>query len=137
VVRQEASTGAGGRLTVFRPTGVPALATGPASAHQAPVDLPDDVPWRTAWEEADVVVALVQVDPGIDAEHLSTWVGQVVPLVTAGDSSAELLETTAELNRSAGLGLPFFLLVGADHTYLCFGAVPLNDAASGNLVTKP
>lgn len=115
--------------TVFRPTGVPALAAGPAAKPGRPVDLPDDVSWREAWEAADVVLALVQVDPGIDAENLRTWVDRVVPVVTAGEASAELLETTAELVRAAGLVLPFAMLVGADRTDESFGAVALAEAA--------
>jgi capsular polysaccharide biosynthesis protein len=114
---------------VFRPTGVPALAAGPAAVHGRAVDLPDDVPWREAWEGADVVLALVRVDPGIDAENLRTWVDRVVPLVTAGEASAELLETTAELIRAAGLVLPFAMLVGAARTDESFGAVALGEAA--------
>jgi hypothetical protein len=63
-----------------------------------------------------VVLVLVQVDPGIDAENLATWVPQVVPLVTAGLSTPELLETTGELVRAAGLSLPFVLMIGSDVT---------------------
>ena len=134
--RHQAGPGPGTPV-VFRPTGVPALATGPAALRGGPVDLPDDVPWREAWEQSDVVVALVEVDPGIDAEHLRSWVGQVVPLVTAGDSSAELLETTAELVRAAGLGLPFAMLVGADRTDESFGAVAFGEAVPRSLVPQP
>jgi hypothetical protein len=43
--------------------------------------------------------------------------------VTAGKSSPELLETTAELVRSAGLELPFVMMVGADETDESLGAV--------------
>jgi hypothetical protein len=41
-------------------------------------------------------------------------VDQVVPLVSAGHSTAELLETTAELIRAAGLTVPFALMIGSD-----------------------
>ena len=137
LARRRGARSEAGRPVVFRPTGVPALATGPAALRGGPVDLPDDVPWREAWEQADVVLALVEVDPGIDAEHLRSWVGQVVPLVTAGDSSAELLETTAELVRAAGLALPFTMLVGADRTDESFGAVAFGEAVPRNLVPQP
>ncbi len=39
----------------------------------------------------------------------------MVLVVTAGRSTAERLRTTAELVRSAGLGLSFVVMVGADH----------------------
>jgi capsular polysaccharide biosynthesis protein len=102
---------------VFQPTGVPGLARGPRGANPgAVIDLPVGDAWRGVWDAADVVLALVQVDPGIDVENLRSWVDQVVPLVTAGRSTVELLETTAELIRAAGLSLPFAMMVGSDDT---------------------
>jgi capsular polysaccharide biosynthesis protein len=109
---------------VFRPTGNPALAQGPLGLDEdGVVDLPTDGRWHDDWESADVVLALVEVDPGIYADNLRSWVGRLVPLVTAGKSSPELLETTAELVRSAGLELPFVMMVGADETDESLGAV--------------
>jgi len=102
-------------LDVLRPDGVPGLARGPRGGETAtalplrPVD-----PWHERWSTADVVLVLAEVDPGIDAENLATWVSQVVPLVTAGLSTPELLESTGELVRAAGLSLPFALMVGSD-----------------------
>lgn len=109
----------GGRTSpvagVFRPTGIPGLARGPRGAVPgAVIDLPVGDPRRGGWDAADVVLALVQVDPGIDVENLRSWVDRVVPLVSAGRSTAELLETTAELIRTAGLSLPFAMMVGSD-----------------------
>jgi capsular polysaccharide biosynthesis protein len=103
-------------LTVFRPSGVPGLAHGPRTARGAVSDLPVGHALRASWDAADVVIALVEVDPGIDVENLRSWVEQVIPLVTAGRSTAELLETTAEMIRAAGLSLPFAMLVGAERT---------------------
>jgi capsular polysaccharide biosynthesis protein len=100
---------------VFRPSGVPGLARGPLGAGPwAVIDLPVGDVWRQSWDDADVVIALVEVDPGIDVENLTSWVDQAVPLVTAGQSTGELLETTAELIRGAGLRLPFAMMVGSD-----------------------
>jgi hypothetical protein len=102
--------------TVWRPDGIPGLARGPRGAtSDAAVDLPAD-DWRDSWDDADVVLALVEVDPGIDVVQLGTWVEQVVPLVSAGRSTAELLETTGELVRAAALTLPFAMMVGCDET---------------------
>lgn len=101
---------------VFRPTGVPGLAVGPRGAHGPVSDLPLGHPLREAWDAAEVVIALVEVDPGIEVENLRSWVDQVIPLVTAGRCTAELLETTAELIRAADLILPFAMMVGVDET---------------------
>jgi hypothetical protein len=102
---------------VFRPEGVPSLARGPvgAPAH-APSDLPGHDPLRPAWDNADVILTLAEIDPAVGVDHLRSWADQVVLLVTSGRSSAERLRTTAELLRSAGLKLPFAVMVGADRT---------------------
>lgn len=107
----------GASLEVFRPGGVPGLARGPRWGEAVtPVPLRAADAWHDRWAAADVVLVLAEVNPGIDAENLATWVPQVVPLVTAGSSTPELLETTAELVRAARLELPFALMVGSDDT---------------------
>ena len=131
-----ADAGAAPTPSVFRPAGVAELARGPRGAARGAVtDLPVGDPSRAAWDAADVVLALVEVDPGIEVAHLGSWVDQVVPLVTAGRSSAELLETTAELIRAAGLTLPFAMLVGSEDSDESLGLVetaePASLAASG------
>jgi hypothetical protein len=86
-------------------------------------ELPVEDPHWAMWEAADVVLALVEVDPGIDVDNLRSWVDQVVPLVTAGVSTAELLETSADLIRAAGLTLPFAMMIGADDADESLGLV--------------
>ena len=69
---------------------------------------------EVAWKDADLVLALVEVDPGFDLDILRTWVSTVVPLVSAGRASGELLSTIAQLVTEAGIDMPFALLEGAD-----------------------
>ena len=69
-----------------------------------------------AWNEADLVLVLVEVDPGIHLDILRTWVNRVIPLVTAGRANSELLSTIAGLVAQAGLEIPFALLEGADRS---------------------
>lgn len=120
-----------GSPTVFRPTGAVGLARGPLRAARGDSaalrgdEFPDD-----AWAAADVVLVLADVDPGIDAESLASWVGRAVPLVTAGQSSPELLQTTAELVRAAGLELPFAMMVGSDDTDESLGLKGSHDSGS-------
>jgi capsular polysaccharide biosynthesis protein len=118
--------------SVFRPTGVPGIAIGPDGT-RAVSALPVGHPLRESWEGADVVIALVEVDPGLDVENLRSWVDQVIPLVTAGASTAELLETTAELLRAAGLAVPFAMMVGADDSDQSLGLVDYLDEPSAPL----
>ncbi|GAB3443575.1 hypothetical protein GCM10027517_22220 [Phycicoccus ginsengisoli] len=114
-----------GTVEAYRPAGsVPELARGPLAAGYAggaTVSMGDE--WGARWDAADVVLVLAEVNPGVDAESLGTWVDQVIPLVTAGRATPELLETTGELLRAAGLSLPYVMLVGADETDESLGVV--------------
>lgn len=125
------STGALGNVTVFsapseeawvgpriyRPEGDPALSYGPRRSRRAPDRSSDDEGGLgTAWNEADVVLVLVEVDPGIHLGIVRTWVNRIVPLVTAGRVNAELLSTIAGLVTEAGLEMPFALLESADRS---------------------
>ena len=102
---------------VFRPEGDPALAPGPRRSGRRPAAPPEELgELGVVWSEAEVVLALLEVDPGIDLDILGTWVARVVPLVSAGRASRELLTTIAALIEEAGPELPFALLEGADRT---------------------
>ena len=110
--------------TEFRPAGPVGLARGLRGAPATSLgELPKDQELQAKWAAADIVLVLADVDPGLDAENLRSWVTQVVPLVTAGLSSPELLQTTAELIRAAGLDLPFAMMVGSDDTDESLGLV--------------
>ena len=93
----------------------PPSRTGPRRFGRRPTTHPEELsPLEVAWKEADLVLALVEVDPGFDLDILRTWVAAVVPLVSAGRASGELLSTIAQLVREAGIDMPFALLEGAD-----------------------
>ncbi len=116
------------RLVVHRPDRLPSLVQGPTATMPGPrTELPENEPWGDAWKRADVVLALVEVDPAVGLEHLASWVDETVVLVTAGRSSAERLRTTRELIRAAGLGLPYALMINADRTDETLG-LPTADA---------
>lgn len=102
-------------LVVYRPPTVPSLLRGPFVVPPALADgVPADAPDRGAWEAADVVVTLAEIDPAVGVDHLKSWADQLVLLVTAGRSSAERLRTIAGLLRAADLRLAFAMMVGAD-----------------------
>lgn len=102
---------------VFRPEGVPSLARGPVgSATTEITDLPETDPRRPAWNAADVVLTLAEVNPAVGVDHLKSWADQMVLLVAAGGASAERLRSTADLIRSAGLKLLFAMMVGTDQS---------------------
>lgn len=123
--RHTAGAGSTGPVEVYRPDGpVPELARGPLAAGYAggaSVSMGDV--WGERWDRADVVLVLAEVNPGVDAESLGTWVDQVLPLVTGGRATPELLETTAELLTTAGLHVPFALMTGAEDADKSSGAL--------------
>ncbi len=108
------------RRDVYRPRGVPMLAKGPRGTDP---DVQGGL-LRAKWGAADVVLVVTDLDPGIDVENLTSWVDQVVPLVSAGRSTAELLESSAGLVRAAGLTLPFAMMLGSDARDESSGLVP-------------
>jgi hypothetical protein len=102
---------------VYRPVGDPALTPGPRRYGPRSASHSEDLgPLGAAWSEADLVLALVDVDPGLDLDLLRTWVSVVVPLVSSGRASGELLSTIAGLVAEAGLDMPFALLEGVDRS---------------------
>lgn len=106
-----------GAPRVYRPEGDPTLSYGPRRSGRRPAPDPADLgALGAAWYEADLVLVLVEVDPGIDLDIVRTWVNRIVPLVTAGRASLELLSTIAGLVAQAGVEMPFALLEGADRS---------------------
>ena len=116
-VSRRRRTQAPGSPRVFRPEGDPTLAPGPRRSGRRPAPDPEELgELGPAWDEADLVLALVEVDPGIDLDIVRTWVNRIVPLVSAGRASGELLSTIAGLVEKSGLEMPFALLEGADRS---------------------
>ncbi len=121
--------------TVFRPEGVPALARGPLDRRTHPATGPgDEGALRSAWDSADVVLLLADVDPSVGVDELATWAHRMVLVVRSGHSSVERLRTTGELVRSAGLELSHVLLVGADRSDETLGSP---DSAAAIQVAEP
>ncbi|HET7822298.1 MAG TPA: hypothetical protein VFL10_12315 [Ornithinibacter sp.] len=118
---------------VFRPSGIPSLSRGPAlPGAGAVIDLAEQDRLREASNDADVMLVLVEVDPGMDLDNLASWVDRVVPLVTAGRTRAELLTTIADVVHAAGIDLPFALMTGSDATDATAG-IPDPPEAAGEV----
>ena len=78
----------------------------------------------SACASADLLLTLATVDPSLGAEHLATWAGRAVVLVTAGRSSWTRIHAVGEMIRLAGISLVSAVLVGADKTDESLGATP-------------
>jgi len=122
----DAADGGAGPRT-YRPAGDATLALGPRRSGRRPAhELEDLGELGEAWEDAELVLALVELDPGIDLDILRTWANRIVPLVSAGRAGRELLTTVAGLAAQTGLDMPFALLEGADRSDESLGhATPL------------
>ena len=87
------------RPHVFRPAVVPSLMAGPAGLDV----LADDL--GSAPGSGAATIVLADVNPAVGVDHLAAWAGTALVAVSAGRSSAELVRTTGQMVRSAGLDL--------------------------------
>jgi len=124
---------------IYRPEGDPALCYGPRRSrrnHEQETGRLGEL--DAAWDEADVVLVLVEVDPGINLDIVRTWVNRVVPLVTAGRANGELLSTIAGIVADAGLEMPFALLEGADRSDRTLGQpAPMTEVSDELAAVQP
>jgi capsular polysaccharide biosynthesis protein len=96
------------RPEVFRPRVVPSLTRGPSELETADWD---DVALAKAKNGVTLVIA--DFDPAVGVDYLAAWCDRVIVAVTAGRSSVELVRTTGELVRVAGLHLQHAVLLRA------------------------
>lgn len=129
------SAGGPGSPGLYRPAGNPALIEGPQRGGSSTRGEAQEVDGlHDLWEQAEVVLVLLEVDPGVDLGIVATWVTQVVPLVSAGSANRDLLETVTALVTRSGVLVPFALLEGADRTDRTLGRQ--DEAADEQLPAK-
>ena len=86
---------------VLRPHGIPTLASSAADFHVGG----DHAEKAPSLSGTDVILVLADLDPSVGADYLVTWTDRVMIAVTSGRSSAEMVQTAADLVRTAGLEL--------------------------------
>lgn len=124
---------AGGNLTVLRPESRPAAVRGPVRlAGVGDGLLPEGDPRRVAYDAADVVLVLTDIEPTTDLDEVAAWAQEVVLVVEAGHSSAEGLHSVAELIRTVGMRLSFAVLTAADRTDESLGVVDAREDRWGS-----
>jgi len=116
------ATGSEERPEVFRPSVVPSLTRGPSELETANWD---DVALAKAKNGATLVIA--DFDPAVGVDHLTAWTDRAIVAVTAGQSSVELVRTTGELVRVAGLHLQHAVLLRARGDDITSGFVTLSE----------
>jgi hypothetical protein len=102
------------KLTVMIPGPGAAVAAGPLPAAARARPGPPDPELAVAYKPTDVLLTLLDLDPMLGADHLTTWAGNAVVLVTAGQSSWVRVQAVGELIRLSGARLVSAVLVGAD-----------------------
>ena len=80
---------------------------------------------REVYQAADVLLVLVPLDPSGGSEHLASWAGRAVAVVSAGESSATRINAVGELIRLAGVTQLPAVLLGADRNDETVGATLL------------
>lgn len=108
----------GGRIVLVRPTAgvLPIGPRGHAAGEMAPGD---EV--LAVYTASDVFLTLVVLDPSAGADRLTTWAGDAVAVVTAGQSSVARVQAAGEMIRDAGARLASGILLGADKKDESFG----------------
>jgi len=76
-----------------------------------------------AYAVADVMLTVTTLDPAVGADHLRTWAGDAVAVITAGLSSEMRITAVGEMTRNAGLQLRSAALLGADPSDESLGAL--------------
>ncbi|MDR2985278.1 MAG: hypothetical protein LBV34_10595, partial [Nocardiopsaceae bacterium] len=113
-----------GNLTVVVPADSIAPPTGPIRIASTTGSTPGGDPELDhAYHSADLLLTLLTVDPGLGAEHLSSWASDAVVIVTAGKPSATKIRTIAELIRLSGTALVSAVIIGADRFDESLGAL--------------
>ena len=119
----------GGRLTVAVPLGDEVLPTGPL--RRKPVQAPPSEyakELKAACDSADLLLTLVTLDPSLGSEHVLSWAGDAVVMITAGKSSWTRIRGVSEMIRLSGARLASAVLVGTDKTDESLGLVPALEA---------
>jgi capsular polysaccharide biosynthesis protein len=84
-----------------------------------------------ACASANLLLALVTVDPSFGGDHLATWATDAIAVVTGGRSSAEKIHGVAELIRLSGTRLVSAVLTGADKTDESLGVISAPETVLG------
>jgi capsular polysaccharide biosynthesis protein len=82
----------------------------------------------SAAKQADLLVTIVELDPAVGGEHLSTWAEAAVAVFTAGRTRAARAYAVGEMLRLSGIHAISGIVVGSDQTDESLGTAPVPDA---------
>ena len=93
------------------PTG-PLTPAGPAEA--LALRAPVSAALAAAYESADILLTLADLEPVVGSDHLSTWADDAAVIVTAGRTTWTRLQALGEMIRLAHVRLAVTVVAGAD-----------------------
>lgn len=100
------------------------LPAGPLRSAASPAHSGSTIPALDhACQSADVLLTLTTLEPGLGSDHLASWSGAAIVILTAGKSTATRISAVGEMIRLAGVSLISAILTGADKSDESLGAV--------------
>ena len=120
------------RPSLFRPRGIPALASSAVDLRPVGHEAGSPPPL----ESTAVTLVLADLDPSVGVEYLTPWTSRVVIVVTAGRSSAELVRTAADLVRVAGLESRVAALLHTERTDDSSGTAGFDRSVAAHLLAQ-
>ena len=100
------------------------LPAGPLRSAASPAHPGSTIPALDhACQSADVLLTLATLEPALGGDHLASWSGAAVVILTAGQSTATRISAVGEMIRLAGVSLTAAILIGADKSDESLGAV--------------
>ena len=102
------------------PTGPIDRATSSGQLPPSPFDQHVDKAFRTA----DIMLTLMCLDPAMGADHLPTWAGGAIVMLTTGRCSVMKVHAIGEMIRVSGTPLTGAILLGADRGDESLGFTP-------------
>lgn len=101
-----------GRAVLVLPDPGQAAPIGPRSRGTALGTATEEV--AATYSRCDIMLTLALLDLTTGADHLATWSGDAVAVITAGASSVARVQSAGEMIRHAGVRLVAGILLGAD-----------------------
>jgi capsular polysaccharide biosynthesis protein len=115
----------GGQLAVAVPAEHDAMPVGPRDRRQPQrPGHDDDGALTAAYQQADLLLTLVNLDPSLGADNLPTWAPDAAVVVTAGRSTWLRINAVSEMVRMSGTKLAAAVLVGTDKSDESLGRSP-------------
>jgi capsular polysaccharide biosynthesis protein len=115
----------GGQLAVAVPAEHDAMPVGPRGRRQPQrPGHDDDGALAAAYQQADLLLTLVNLDPSLGADNLPTWAADAAVVVTAGRSTWLRINAVSEMVRMSGTKLAAAVLVGTDKSDESLGRSP-------------